>query len=45
MVGVNHFKESEPSPLSAGEDAILTVPHGVEAEQIARLKAWRGVAR
>ena len=41
MVGVNKFKETEPSPLSAGEDAILTVPHGVEAEQIARLNAWR----
>ena len=41
VVGVNQFKETEPSPLSAGEDAILTVPHGVEAEQIARLKAWR----
>ncbi len=41
VVGVNRFKETEPSPLSAGEDAILTVPHGVEAEQIARLNAWR----
>ncbi len=41
VVGVNKFKETEPSPLSAGEDAILTVPHGVEAEQIARLNAWR----
>jgi ethylmalonyl-CoA mutase len=41
VVGVNKFKETEPSPLSAGEDAILTVPHGVEAEQITRLNAWR----
>jgi (2R)-ethylmalonyl-CoA mutase len=41
VVGVNRFVESEPSPLSAGQDAILTVPDHVEAEQVARLKAWR----
>jgi ethylmalonyl-CoA mutase len=41
VVGVNRFTETEPSPLSVGEEAILTVPHGVEAEQIARLNAWR----
>jgi ethylmalonyl-CoA mutase len=44
VVGVNRFVESEPSPLSAGQDSILTVPDHVEAEQIARLRAWR-VAR
>jgi ethylmalonyl-CoA mutase len=44
VVGVNRFVESEPSPLSAGQESILTVPDHVEAEQIARLKAWR-VAR
>jgi ethylmalonyl-CoA mutase len=41
VVGVNRFVETEPSPLSTGEGAILTVPHAVEAEQIERLKAWR----
>ena len=41
VIGVNRFKETEPSPLSAGEGSILTVPHEVEAEQIARLNAWR----
>jgi ethylmalonyl-CoA mutase len=41
VVGVNRFVETEPSPLSTGEGAILTVPHEVEAEQIERLKAWR----
>jgi len=41
VVGVNRFVESEASPLSAGQDAILTVADHVEAEQIARLKAWR----
>jgi (2R)-ethylmalonyl-CoA mutase len=41
VIGVNRFTETEPSPLATGEDAILTVPHGVEQEQIARLKVWR----
>ena len=41
VIGVNGFTESEPSPLATGEDAILTVPPGVEQEQIAQLKAWR----
>ena len=41
VVGVNKFVETEPSPLTAGEGAIMVVPEGVEAEQIARLNAWR----
>src|SRR3984893_16574346 len=41
VVGVNRFIETEPSPLATGGDAILTVPHEVEAQQIARLNAWR----
>jgi (2R)-ethylmalonyl-CoA mutase len=41
VVGVNRFVESEESPLSAGQESILTVPDHVEAEQIARLRAWR----
>jgi (2R)-ethylmalonyl-CoA mutase len=41
VVGVNAFTESEPSPLAAADGAILTVAEDVEAEQIARLKAWR----
>lgn len=41
VVGVNRFTESEPSPLTGRIDAILTVPHEVEEEQVARLKAWR----
>jgi ethylmalonyl-CoA mutase len=41
VVGVNRFTESEPSPLATGDDAILTVPHDVEAQQIERLNAWR----
>ncbi|MEL6297858.1 MAG: protein meaA [Pseudomonadota bacterium] len=41
VVGVNAYQESEPSPLASGDDAIQTVDAGVEAEQIARLNAWR----
>jgi (2R)-ethylmalonyl-CoA mutase len=42
VVGVNVFTEAEPSPLEAGEKSTQTVDLAVEAEQIARLKAWRG---
>ena len=43
VVGVNKFVETEPSPLTAGEGAIMVVPEGVEAEQIARLSGrWVG---
>ena len=41
IVGVNAFTTTEPSPLSAGSDAIMTVRDDVEYEQIERLKAWR----
>jgi (2R)-ethylmalonyl-CoA mutase len=41
VVGVNAFIEGEPSPLSAGEGAILTVDDSVEREQVERLNAWR----
>ena len=42
VVGVNKFVESAPSPLTAGEDGgFLSVDPKAEAEQIARLQAWR----
>ncbi|MGJ0511918.1 protein meaA [Methylocystis sp.] len=41
VVGVNKFTEGEPSPLTSSGDQIMVVPEHVEAEQIARLKAWR----
>jgi ethylmalonyl-CoA mutase len=41
LVGVNRYTETEPSPLTTGEDTIMTVPHEVEVEQIGRLNAWR----
>jgi ethylmalonyl-CoA mutase len=41
VIGVNRYVETEPSPLSAGEESVVTVPEGVEAGQVARLNAWR----
>ena len=41
VVGVNAFTSSEDSPLTAGDGGILVVDPTVEAEQIARLTAWR----
>ena len=40
-VGVNAYRETEPSPLTAGTGHFLTVDESAEADQIARLKAWR----
>ncbi|MXN64969.1 protein meaA [Stappia sp. GBMRC 2046] len=42
VVGVNRWTESEPSPLSTGEDGgILTVPEHVEEEAVNAIRAWR----
>nr|WP_229266741.1 protein meaA [Leptospira sp. severe_002] len=41
VVGVNRYLESEPSPLTGGVEAIMTVSEEAEIDQIARLKAWR----
>ena len=41
VVGVNKFTEGAPSPLTAGDGSILSVDVRAEAEQIARLAAWR----
>ncbi len=41
VVGVNRWTESEPSPLSTGSDAVQVIDPAIEAEQIARLAAWR----
>ena len=41
VVGVNRWTESEPSPLSAGTAAVVTVDASIEREQVGRLKAWR----
>ncbi len=42
VVGVNRWRESAPSPLTASDDGgILTVDPAAEREQVARLEAWR----
>lgn len=41
VVGVNKFTGGEDSPLTAGDGGIMVVDPAVEADQIARLKAWR----
>ncbi len=41
VVGVNRWTEAAPSPLTAGDGAIMVVDAAAEADQIARLKQWR----
>ena len=41
VVGVNKYLESEPSPLTGGIEAIMTVSAEAEVDQLERLKAWR----
>jgi (2R)-ethylmalonyl-CoA mutase len=42
VIGVNCFTETAESPLTGGDIAsIMTVDHGVEAEQIADVERWR----
>ena len=41
VVGVNRYVQGEPSPLVDSEGGIMVVDPAVEAEQIARLNAWR----
>ena len=41
VVGVNRYTEHAPSPLTAGPEAIMVADPAAEADQIARLQAWR----
>ncbi len=41
VVGVNRWTEGEPSPLTSGPEAIMVADPEAEADQIARLNAWR----
>ncbi len=41
VVGVNRWTEAAPSPLTAGDGAIMQADPEAEADQIARLTAWR----
>ena len=41
VVGVNAYQTGEPSPLTAGEDAVMNVDPATEVEQIEHLHNWR----
>ncbi|MFT4151000.1 MAG: protein meaA, partial [Paracoccaceae bacterium] len=41
VVGVNRWTEAAPSPLTAGDGAIMVADPAAEADQIARLRDWR----
>jgi ethylmalonyl-CoA mutase len=41
VVGVNRWQQAEPSPLTAGDGAIMVADAEAEADQIGRLDAWR----
>ena len=41
VVGVNRWAEGAPSPLGTGAEAIMQADPLAEADQIARLQAWR----
>ncbi len=41
VIGVNRFQNGEPSPLTAGDDAIMVSDPAAEADQLARLDAWK----
>jgi (2R)-ethylmalonyl-CoA mutase len=41
VVGVNKYTTGEPSPLTAGDEAIMVADKDAEADQLSRLNAWR----
>ncbi|WP_224825363.1 protein meaA [Cognatishimia sp. MH4019] len=41
VVGVNRYQEAEESPLTAGDEAIMVADKDAEADQLARLAAWK----
>ncbi len=41
VVGVNRFTTTEPSPLTTGDGSVMASDPHAEADQIARLHAWR----
>jgi (2R)-ethylmalonyl-CoA mutase len=41
VVGVNKWQAGEPSPLTAGDDAIMISDPEAEADQLHRLNAWK----
>ncbi len=41
VVGVNRWDSGEPSPLTAGDDAIMVADPQAEADQLRRLREWK----
>ena len=41
VIGVNKFQNGEPSPLTAGDDAIMVSDPEAEADQLQRLNDWK----
>ncbi len=41
VVGVNKWQSGEPSPLTAGDDAIMVADPEAEADQLRRLAEWK----
>ena len=41
VVGVNRWQTAEPSPLTAGDGAVMAADPDAEADQLARLAAWK----
>ncbi|MBE0412044.1 protein meaA [Yoonia sp.] len=41
VVGVNKWQAGEPSPLTAGDDAIMVADPEAEADQLRRLAIWK----
>jgi len=41
VIGVNKFQNGEPSPLTAGDDAIMVSDPEAEADQVQRLNDWK----
>jgi (2R)-ethylmalonyl-CoA mutase len=41
VVGVNKWESGEPSPLTAGDDAIMVSDPAAEADQLDRLEKWK----
>ncbi len=41
VIGVNKYQNGEPSPLTAGEDAIMVSDPEAEADQLTRLNSWK----
>ncbi|WP_386684040.1 methylmalonyl-CoA mutase family protein [Loktanella sp. R86503] len=41
VVGVNKWESAEPSPLTAGDDAIMVSDPAAEADQLDRLAHWK----